>query len=80
GVSWGPVMPVGECASIVESSKGNTTYYAVSDGGVMPYRMRIRTPSFPHLQMIPLMTRGHLIPDLASTLGSIDFVMSDVDR
>lgn len=80
GVSWGPVMPVGESTYVVEAVKGNNSYYVVSDGDVIPYRVRIRTPSFAHLQMIPMMTRGYLIPDLAATLGSIDFVMSDVDR
>jgi NADH-quinone oxidoreductase subunit C/D len=46
----------------------------------MSYRTRIRTPSFPHLQMIPQMCRGMMIPDLVAILASIDFVMADVDR
>ncbi len=80
GVTWGPVMPVGECFFGSEAVKGNNGYYVISDGSVVPYRVRIRTPSFAHLQMVPLMTRGGLISDLFATLGSIDFVMSDVDR
>lgn len=80
GVSWGPVMPPGESTYLVEAVKGNNSYYVISDGNVIPYRIRIRTPSFAHLQMVPMMTRGYLLPDLAATLGSIDFVMSDVDR
>ena len=79
-VSWGPVIPAGEASVTVEATKGNNSYYLVSDGGGMSYRTRIRTPSFPHLQMIPLISRGLMIPDLVAILGSIDFVMADVDR
>ena len=79
-VSWGPVIPPGEALVPTESSKGNYGYYLVSDGGIGSYRTRIRTPSFPHLQMLPLMCRGLEIPDLIAILGSIDFVMGDVDR
>jgi NADH-quinone oxidoreductase subunit C/D len=46
----------------------------------MSYRTRIRTPSFPHLQQIPAVMRGGFVPDLIAHLGSIDFVMADVDR
>ena len=80
GVSWGPVIPAGEAAVGVEATKGNNTYYLTSDGNTMPYRVRIRTPSFAHLQMIPLLSRGHLIPDLLAILGSLDYVLADVDR
>jgi NADH-quinone oxidoreductase subunit C/D len=79
-VSWGPVLPPGEAESIVEASKGINSYYLTSDGSNQSYRTRIRTPSFPHMQMIPVVSRGLLIPDLLAILGSIDFVLADVDR
>jgi len=80
GTSWGPVIPPGEAAARVEATKGLNSYYLVSDGGTGSYRTRIRTPSFPHIQMLPRMTRGMMIPDLVSILGSIDYVLADVDR
>ncbi|HVW64543.1 MAG TPA: NADH-quinone oxidoreductase subunit C/D [Nitrosospira sp.] len=80
GVSWGPVIPAGEALMSVEATKGSNGYYLISDGSTMAYRARIRTPSFPHLQMIPLISRGLMISDLVAILGSIDYVMADVDR
>ena len=79
-VSWGPVVPAGEAIMPVETPKGSTGYYLVSDGGGMSYRTRIRTPSFPHMQTLPLLARGLMVPDLVAILGSIDFVLGDVDR
>lgn len=79
-VSWGPVIPANESFQMIEATKGINSYYLISDGSTMSYRTRIRTPSFPHLQQIPHVIRGSLISDLIVYLGSIDFVMSDVDR
>jgi NADH-quinone oxidoreductase subunit C/D len=52
----------------------------VSEGDIHPYRCRIRTPSFPHLQMLGEIVRGLMVPDLLAVLGSIDYVLADVDR
>jgi NADH-quinone oxidoreductase subunit C/D len=79
-VSWGPVIPAGEAFFGIEATKGNNGYYLISDGNTMSYRTRIRTPSFPHMQMVPFISHGYTIADLLAILGSIDFVLSDIDR
>ncbi|MDZ7853812.1 MAG: NADH-quinone oxidoreductase subunit C/D [Halomonas sp.] len=79
-VSWGPVLEPGESLAMIEATKGINGYYLTSDGNTMSYRTRIRTPSFPHLQQIPAVMRGGFVPDLITHLGSLDFVMADVDR
>jgi NADH-quinone oxidoreductase subunit C/D len=79
-VSWGPPIPVGEAFFGIEATKGNNGYYLISDGDTVSYRTRIRTPSFPHIQTVPLLARGLMVSDLIAILGSLDFVMGDVDR
>ncbi|MDE0952418.1 MAG: NADH-quinone oxidoreductase subunit C/D [Halioglobus sp.] len=79
-VSWGPVIPASEGSFPIEATKGINNYHLISDGGTTSYRTRIRTPSFPALQQIPLISRGLMIPDLIAIIASIDFVMADVDR
>ncbi|MEX1310563.1 MAG: NADH-quinone oxidoreductase subunit C/D [Candidatus Sulfomarinibacteraceae bacterium] len=80
GVSWGPVIPPGEAFQGIEAPKGFTAYYLISDGSTSSYRTRIRAPSFAHMQTVPWISRGVFVADLLAILGSIDFVLADVDR
>ncbi len=79
-VSWGPVIPPGESMSCIEATKGANSYYAISDGNTSPYRMRVRTPSFAHMQMLPYISKGYTVADMLSILGAMDYVLAEIDR
>jgi NADH-quinone oxidoreductase subunit D len=72
--------PVGEAYSRIESPRGELGYYIVSDGGPSPFRFHIRAPSFINLTPLKLMTIGATVADAIVILGSVDFVVGEVDR
>lgn len=73
-------VPPGQVYSRAENPKGEFGYYIVSEGGKMPYRLKIRSTSFSNLTILPWILKGQLIPDLVAIMGSLDFVLGDVDR
>jgi len=70
----------GEIYKAIEAPKGELGIYLVSDGTNKPYRCRIRAPGFMHLQALELMTRGHMLSDLVTVIGTQDIVFGEVDR
>jgi NADH-quinone oxidoreductase subunit D len=79
-VTEGFRVPAGEAYQAVEAPRGEIGYYAVSDGTSKPYRIYMRTPSFGNLQALPALLEGRLLADSIAALGSMDFVLGDVDR
>ncbi len=72
--------PVGEAYAAVEAPKGELGFYIVSDGGIAPYRCKIRAPSFINLTAIRDMVVGGKMGDLITVFGSLDIVLGEVDR
>jgi len=72
--------PKGSVYVAVESPRGELGVYLEGDGGPHPYRVYWRTPSFANLQILPLISKGHLVADLVALIGTIDIVLGDVDR
>jgi NADH-quinone oxidoreductase subunit D len=79
-VTEGFRVPAGEIYQVVESPRGELAYYVVSDGTAKPHRVFMRTPSFGNLQSLSVMLEDRLIADSIASLGSMDFVLGDVDR
>jgi len=72
--------PVGEVYFGAENPKGELGFYICSKGGGVPYRLKIRAPSFVNLSILPKILPGHMMSDVVAILGSLDFVMGECDR
>jgi NADH-quinone oxidoreductase subunit D len=79
-VTEGPQMPAGEVYFEAENPKGALGFYVVSKGGGVPWRLKIRSPSFCNLSILPKVCTGTMVSDVVSILGSLDFVMGECDR
>jgi len=66
--------------SAVESPRGELGVYLEGDGGPKPYRIHMRTPSFENVSVVQEISKGHLVADLIAIIGSLDFVLGDIDR
>lgn len=76
----GVIPPKGEVYSSTETSNGELGYYIVSDGTGVPYRIRIRPPSFYQLQTFPLQSEGKLLSDAVAVLSSLNVIAGELDR
>ena len=73
-------VPAGQAYAAVEHPKGEFGIYMVSDGANKPYRLKIRAPGFPHLAAMDEMTKGHMLADAVSIIGTMDIVFGEIDR
>jgi NADH-quinone oxidoreductase subunit D len=89
GLPSGPIMakvpriikvPEGEAWVSTENPLGEMGYYVVSQGDLNPFRVKIRTPSFNNISIVPWVMRGVFVPDVITILGSLYFILGDIDR
>ncbi|WP_298013752.1 NADH-quinone oxidoreductase subunit D [uncultured Castellaniella sp.] len=73
-------VPEGEAYAAVEHPKGEFGIYLVSDGANKPYRLKIRAPGFAHLHSLEEMSKGHMISDVVTIIGTQDIVFGEIDR
>ena len=76
----GPKVPRGEAYAATESARGEQGFHIVSDGLNMPYRLHMRSPGYANVQALPLMAVGHSIADFVAVIGSLDYILPDIDR
>ena len=73
-------IPPSEVYAAVEHPKGEFGIYMVSDGANKPYRLKIRAPGYAHLQALDEMSRGHMLADVVTIIGTQDIVFGEIDR
>ncbi len=73
-------VPAGETYTAVEAPKGEFGVYLVADGSNKPYRCKIRAPGFAHLQGLDFMSKGHMLADVVTIIGTMDIVFGEIDR
>lgn len=78
--SEGISVPYGQIYSCVEAPKGEFGVYLVSNGSNKPYRCHIKAPGFLHLQSLDYMSKGHMIADIVTIIGTQDIVFGEIDR
>jgi NADH-quinone oxidoreductase subunit D len=79
-VSEGIHVPAGELYMAVESARGELGYFVVTDNSNRPYRVRVRSPSFPHVQVLKKVVPGMILSDVVVAIASVDPILGDVDR
>ena len=72
--------PKGEIYGRTETPRGELGYYVISNGGLIPFRVKVKSPCFTVLSVLPAIARGAMVADIIAIIGSIDIVMGEVDR
>jgi NADH dehydrogenase (ubiquinone) Fe-S protein 2 len=78
--SEGIIVPKGRTYTALEAPKGEFGVYLVSDGSNRPYRCKLKAPGFLHIQGLDKLTKGHMIADVVTIIGTIDIVFGEIDR
>ncbi len=76
----GYCLPEGEAYVAIEHPKGEFGCYIVSDGANKPYRLKVRAPGFAHMSAMDELTKGHMLADVVTIIGTMDIVFGEVDR
>jgi NADH-quinone oxidoreductase subunit D len=73
-------VPAGEVYAAVEAPKGEFGVHLVADGSSKPYRCKIKSPGYSHLQAFDFLTKGHMLADSVAIIGTLDIVFGEIDR